>query len=90
MKIDQNSTDAVVFLRSGYETSSSVLHCLESNEKMIGNAVQQAVSIVKAIHHVGMNHNFCGFPVKKISNSSNEVEIEICHTTNVFHVVLHT
>ena len=24
--------------------------------------------------------NFCGFSVKKISNSSNIVEMEICHT----------
>ena len=38
----------VMFLLSGYEPGSSVLHSLESGEKMVGNAVQQAVSIVKA------------------------------------------
>ena len=36
------------FLCSGYEPCSSVLHFLESGEKMVGNAVQQAVSIVNA------------------------------------------
>ena len=64
MKIDQNSSDVVVFLRSGYETGSSILHSLECRDQMVGNTVQQAVSIVKARRHVGMDHNFCCFPVK--------------------------
>ena len=55
----------VVFLRSGYEPDSSVLHSFGSGEKKVRNAVQQAVSIVKARRHVGMNHNLCGFHVKK-------------------------
>ena len=61
----------IVFLRSGYETGSSVLHSLESSDRMVGNAVQQAVSIFKARRHIGINHTFYGFPVKQISNSSN-------------------
>ena len=40
----------VVFLRSGYETGSSLLYYLESGEKIVGNGVQQAVSIVNAKH----------------------------------------
>ena len=51
----------VVFLRSGCETGSSVLHSLESSEKMVRNAIQRAVSIVRARRPVGMNHHFCGF-----------------------------
>ena len=89
VKVDQKSSDVVVFLRSGFETDSSVCYSLESGEKMVGNAVQQAVPIVKARHHVGMDHKLCGFPVKKISNSSKTVEMEIFHTTNVLHVVVH-
>ena len=53
MKIDQNSSDVVVFPRSGYETGSSILHALVPSEKMIGIAVQQAVSSIKAKRHVG-------------------------------------
>ena len=45
------------------------------------HAVQQAISIVKARRYVGMNHNLRGFMVKEISNSSNTVDMEICHTT---------
>ena len=36
-----------------YETGSSILHYLVSSEKMTGNAVEQAVSIIKAKRHVG-------------------------------------
>ena len=54
------------------------------------HAVQQAISIVKARRYVGMNHNLCGFMVKEISNSSNTVDMEICHTTNMLHVAIHT
>ena len=56
---------------------------LESGEKMVGNAVQQGVSIVKARR----SFHFYGFSVKKISNSSNTVEMEICLTTSLLQVV---
>ena len=56
----------VVFLHSGYETGSSVSYSSESSEKMAGNDVQHAVSVVQARRHESTNHNFCGFPVKKI------------------------
>ena len=78
-----------MFRHSGYETGSNVSHSLESSEKMVGNTVQQAVSNVQTRRHVGTNDNFCGFPVEKISNSPNTVEMKICHTTNVLHVVVH-
>ena len=52
LKVDQTSSDVVVFLRSGYEPGSSGLYTLESGEQMIGNAVQQALSIVTARCHV--------------------------------------
>ena len=48
MKIDKNCSDVVVFRRSVYQTGSSVLQSLEYNDKMYGNAAQQAVAIVKA------------------------------------------
>ena len=72
-----------MFRRSGYETGSTPLHFLESSDKMYENAVQQAVSIVKACRHVCMNHNLSGFPVKEIS------KVDICHRGNVLHAVVH-
>ena len=63
---------------------------LESSVKMVDNPVQQAVSIVKARRHIGMNHNLGGFPVRKISIASNTVEMAICHTTSVLYMVVHT
>ena len=69
MKIDQNSSAVVVFLCSCYEPGSSILHSLESGDKMVGNAVQQADSNVKTRRNVGMNHTFGSFPVKQILNS---------------------
>ena len=60
-----------------------------SREKLIRNAVQQVVSIVKARRHVVVNHNFCGFSAKKNSVSSNTVKMEICHMINVLQAVVH-
>ena len=68
-----------MFLRSVYAAAFCTILCFF--------AVQQAVSIVKARRHVGMNHNLCGFLIEKISNSSNTVEMEICHTTYMLHAV---
>ena len=62
MKLDQNS----------------VLHSLESSEKMVGNAVQQAVSICKARRHVGMNYNLCGF-----MTSQSNMDVMVIFTSNV-------
>ena len=49
----------VVFRRFGYEPGSSVLFSLEFGKKVFGNAVQQAISVVKARRSVRMNHNLC-------------------------------
>ena len=48
-----------------------------------------AVSIIKVRCNVSMNHNFCCFPIEKISNFSNTVDMEIGYTTNVRHLVVH-
>ena len=79
----------VVFLRFGYEPGSSVLYSLEFGKKMVGNAAQQAVSVVKARRNVSMNHNLCCFPIEKISDFSNTMDMEIGYTTNVLHLVIH-
>ena len=77
----------VLYLRAGYEPGSSVLNTLESGEKMIGNAVQLSLSIVKARCHVRVFF----FTVKMISNSSiPTVVMEMCHATNMLHMVVHT
>ena len=47
----------VVFLHSGYEPSWRVLYSLESDDKLIGNAVQKAISIAKARHHIGISNS---------------------------------
>ena len=79
----------VVFPRFGYEPGSSVLYSLEFGKKVVGNAVQQAVSVVKARRNVSMNHNFCGFQIEKISDFSNTMDMEIGYKTNVLHLVIH-
>ena len=52
-------------------------------------AVQQAISIVKARRNVSMNHKLSCFPIEKISNFSDTLEMEICCTTNVLHLVVY-
>ena len=79
----------VVFPRFGYEPGSSVLYSLEFCKKVVGNAVQQAVSVVKVRRNVRMNHDFCCFPIEKVSDFSNAMDIEIRYTANVLHLVGH-
>ena len=66
----------VVFPRFGYEPCSSVLYSLEFCKKVVGNAVQQAVSVVKARRNVRMNYDFCCFPMEKVSDFSNTMDIK--------------
>ena len=77
----------VVFPRFGYEPGSSVLYSLEFGKKMVGNAVLQALSVVKARRNV--NHNLCCFPIEKVSDFSNTMDMEIGCTANVLHLVIH-
>ena len=66
-----------------------ILYSLEFCKKVVGNAVQQAVSVVKAKRNVSMNHDFCCFPIEKVSDFSNTMDIEIRYTANVLHLVVH-
>ena len=79
----------VVFPRFGYEPGSSVLYSLELCKKVVGNAVQQAVSVVKARRNVRMNHDLCCFPIEKVSVFSNTMDIEVRDTANVLRLVVH-
>ena len=79
----------VVFPRFGYEPGSSVLYPLEFGKEVVGNAVQQAISVVKARRYVRMNHNFCCFPIEKVSDCSNTMDMEIRYTANVLYLVVH-
>ena len=64
----------VAFPRFGYEPGCSVLYSLEFG-KMVGNAVQQAVPVVKARRNVRINHNLCCFPIEKVSDFPNTMNI---------------
>ena len=79
----------VVFPRFGYELGSSVLYSLEFGKKVVGNAIEQAVSVVKARRNVRMNDNLCCFPIEKVSDFSNTMDMEIRYTANVLHLVVH-
>ena len=79
----------VVFPRFVYEPGSSVLYSLKFGKKVVRNAAYQAVSVVKVRRNVSMNHNFCCFPIKKISNVSDTMDMEIGYTKNVLHLVIH-
>ena len=79
----------VVFPRFGYEPGSSVLYSLEFGKEVVGNAVQQAISVVKARCYVRMNHHFCCFPIEKVSDFSNTMDMEIRYTANVLYLVVH-
>ena len=79
----------VVFLRFGYEPGTRVLYSLEFGKKVGGNAVQQAVSVVKARRNVSMNQNFCCLPIEKVSHFSNTMDMEIGYTPNALHLVIH-
>ena len=59
-------SDVVVFPRFGCEPGSRMLYSLEFGKKVVGNVVQQAVSVVKARRNVRMNHNLCYFPIEKV------------------------
>ena len=39
--------------------------------------------------NVRMNHDFCCFPIEKVSDFSNTMDIEIRYTGNVLHLVVH-
>ena len=79
----------VVFPRFGYEPGSSVLYSLEFGKEVVGNAAQQAISVVKARRYVRMNHNFCCFPIEKVSDFSNTMDMDIRYTANVLYLVVH-
>ena len=79
----------VVFPRFGYEPGSSVLYYLEFGKKVVGNAVQHAISVVKARRNVRMNQNLCCFPIEKVSDFPNTMDMEIRYTANVLYLVVH-
>ena len=79
----------VVFPRFGYEPGSSVLYLLEFGKEVVGNAVQQAISVVNARRYVRMNHNLCCFPIEKVSDFSNTMDMDIRYTANVLYLVVH-
>ena len=65
-----------------------VFHRFGYGKKVVGNAVQQAVSVLKARRNVRMNHNFCCFPIEKVSDFSDTMDMEIRHTANMLHLVV--
>ena len=39
-------------------------------------------------YHISMHHHLCGFPIQKILNSANTVEMVICHATHMLYMAL--
>ena len=50
---------------------------------MVRYSVEQAISVIESRRHVGVYHYLRGFPIEKVSDFADAMNVEICHATHM-------